>query len=222
MMKTRMFFLLVMAMCGIATAAAQEKERGIFLELNAGYSRNTYGCHAVAGTSGDYTIDYEFDAHRAGSGFALLAPAVGYRFDERWQVGAWAQFELESYYANYTAVGAFARYGFFNRRKWSLFVEGQVSCYIQGEHFLPVPASMIPEGGQVRLNADFDNHYAEAGFTFGASYALTRRLRAQVRYLYLGYSGAPAFHRSGGCWGDGDFVLDAGWNRLQVGLQYTF
>ncbi|WP_300905117.1 hypothetical protein [uncultured Alistipes sp.] len=81
---------------------------------------------------------------------------------------------------------------------------------------------MIPEGGQVRLNADFDNHYAEAGFTFGASYALTRRLRAQVRYLYLGYSGAPAFHRSGGCWGDGEFVLDAGWNRLQVGLQYTF
>ncbi|MDE7123017.1 MAG: hypothetical protein K2N93_01555 [Alistipes sp.] len=220
MMKTKMFFLFVLAVCGIATAAAQEKDRGIFLELNAGYSRNTYGCHAVAGPS--YTIDYEFDAERAGGGFALLAPAVGYRFDERWEVGVRAQFELESYYANYTAVGAFARYGFFNRRKWSLFVEGQVSCYIQGEHFLPVPASMIPEGGQVRLNADFDDRYAEAGFTFGASYALTRRLRAQVRYLYLGYSGAPAFHRSGGCWGDGEFVLDAGWNRLQVGLQYTF
>ncbi len=220
-MKKSIILSILSLLC-VVSGMAQTKDRGIFIELNAGYSRNTYGCHAVAGTSGDYTIDYEFDAHRAGGGFALLAPAVGYRFDERWQVGAWAQFELESYYANYTAVGAFARYGFFNRRKWSLFVEGQVSCYIQGEHFLPVPASMIPEGGQVRLNADFDNHYAEAGFTFGASYALTRRLRAQVRYLYLGYSGAPAFHRSGGCWGDGDFVLDAGWNRLQVGLQYTF
>ena len=43
-----------------------------------------------------------------------------------------------------------------------------------------------------------------------------------ARYLYLGYSDSPDYRRSGGCWGDGEFVLDAGWNRLQVGLRYTF
>lgn len=30
------------------------------------------------------------------------------------------------------------------------------------------------------------------------------------------------FRRSGGCRGDGGMVLDAGWNRLQSGLRYTF
>ncbi|MDE7123016.1 MAG: hypothetical protein K2N93_01550 [Alistipes sp.] len=182
-MKIRMFLLSLLAVCGIATVAAQEKERGVFAEMNFGYGRSR-------------------------GGYAVLTPAVGYRFAGNWSVGLRLQCEVDR---PYTALGAFAQYRFFSRPRFELFAEGQGSLFFANDAEADANP-LIPSS----------DGYAEAGVTFGASYAIVKRLRVQARYLYLGYSGSPAFRRSGACWGDNGMVLDAGWNRLQVGLQYTF
>ena len=59
MMKTKMFFLFVLAVCGIATAAAQVKERGVFVEMDFGYGA---------------PLD----------GYGIFTPTVGYRLTDRW------------------------------------------------------------------------------------------------------------------------------------------
>ena len=188
MMKTKMFFLFVLAVCGIATAAAQEKERGVFVEMDFGYGA---------------PLD----------GYGIFTPTVGYRLTDRWAVGLRASLETagDLMEGGFKSVGAVGQYRMLGVRRFSLFVEGQV-IYT----FAP---DMQMDGGSPRKVCD---DYAEAGFTLGGSCAMTRHLSLQARYLYLGYSGSPAFRRSGACWGDNGMVLDAGWNRLQVGLQYTF
>lgn len=182
-MKIRMFLLSLLVVCGIATVAAQEKERGVFAEMNFGYGRSR-------------------------GGYAVLTPAVGYRFAGNWSVGLRLQCEVDR---PYMAPGVFAQCRFFSRPRFELFAEGQGSLFFANDAEADANP-LIPSS----------DGYAEAGVTFGASYAIVKRLRVQARYLYLGYSGSPAFRRSGACWGDNGMVLDAGWNRLQVGLQYTF
>ena len=179
---------LVAAVCGVATAKAQVKERGVFVEMDFGYGA---------------PLD----------GYGIFTPTVGYRLTDRWAVGLRASFETagDLMEGGFKSVGAIGQYRMLGKRRFSLFVEGQAI-------YTFAPDEQMDGSGPRKVCDD----YAEAGFTLGGSCALTRRLSLQARYLYLGYSGSPAFRRSGGCWGDGDFVLDAGWNRLQVGLQYTF
>ncbi len=175
-------FAAAMLLCS-AAASAQNRDKGVFVEMDFGY-----------GATDD--------------GYALFAPSVGYRFANRWSAGFRVMFESEV--SDYTTLSWFGQYRLIDLRRFDVFAEGQVSYVIN-------PGKWDGPGS---LSAN--QNYAEAGVTFGASYRLWKGLRLTARYLYLGYSGSSPYRRSDGCWGDGGFVLDAGWNRLQVGLQYTF
>ncbi|WP_300905119.1 outer membrane beta-barrel protein [uncultured Alistipes sp.] len=190
---------------GFYAASAQDK--GFFVELSAGHNK------------------FAYDVYGGSNSHTFVTPAVGYRFANNWSVGVRVQLETKNYwdYENFTAIGVFGQYRFFNAGRLSLFAEAQLSCYMVEHDYV----KLLVSGGSVgEWAADHpeivSDNFAEAGFTFGASYRIWKGLAVTACYLYLGYSGSPAFRRSGGCWGDGDFVLDAGWNRLQVGLQYTF
>lgn len=180
----KLLLCIAIVVIGMVPAIAQDDPvKGVFAEMNFGYGRSR-------------------------GGYAVLTPAVGYRFAGNWSLGVRLQCEIDR---PYTALGAFAQYRFFNRPRFELFAEGQGSLFFANDAKADADPSIPSSDG-----------YGEVGVTFGASYAIVRRLRIQARYLYLGYSGTPAFRRSGGCWGDGGMVLDAGWNRLQVGLRYIF
>lgn len=201
------FASLIALLCGILPAAAQNHDKGLFVELNFGYARTSYH-------------DWDNNNH------ALIVPAIGYRFANNWSVGARMQFETKNYslaHEGFTTAAVFGQYRFLNLRRLSLFAEAAVSCSFVDHDY----SKILVDGGSqkewiARHPEYFSDTYAEAGVTFGASYRIWKGLRITARYLYLGYSGASAMRRSGGCWGDGNMILDAGWNRLQAGLQYTF
>ena len=100
-MKTKMFFLFVLAVCGIATAAAQVKERGVFVEMDFGYGA---------------PLD----------GYGIFTPTVGYRLTDRWAVGLRASFETagDLMEGGFKSVGAIGQYRMLGKRRLSLFVEG--------------------------------------------------------------------------------------------------
>lgn len=152
--------------------------------------------------------ELNFGYGRSRGGYAVVAPVLGYRFAGNWSVGARVQCETDR---PYTALGAFAQYRFFNRSRFELFAEGGGTLWFAKDMAADADPTLPRSDG-----------YSEAGVTFGASCRIWKGLAVTARYLYLGYSDSPDYRRSGGCWGDGEFVLDAGWNRLQVGLQYTF
>lgn len=179
---------IVIALLCVGRIAAQSEDKGIFVELNVGHGHDNPG--------------------HAGKSYAILTPALGYRFAGNWSVGARVQCEIGE---GYTTLGAFAQYRFLNRPRFDMFTEGVAAYTVMSGY-----DNALPPGS---VNTSYTQ--MEAGFTFGVSYALTERLRVQARYLYIGYDDVP-YGRGGACWGDGKFIVDANWRRLQVGLQYMF
>ncbi|WP_418986439.1 hypothetical protein [Bacteroides heparinolyticus] len=184
--KTLTVIALLSVFC-ITSVVAQTKERGLFVEMNAGFGN--------------------VERHR--SGYGLFVPRIGYQLGEKWAVGVKARFETSGS-KGYTAAGAYVQYAFWKKGKLKLFTEGELSYNVKRAECDFVLGRPTPR-----------KNYAEAGFTFGSSYALCRNLNVMARYLYIGYNDYPGA-REGAYIGNGRGIVDANWHRLQVGLQCIF
>lgn len=184
--KTLTVIALLSVFC-ITSVVAQTKERGLFVEMNAGFGN--------------------VERHR--SGYGLFVPRIGYQLGEKWAVGVKARFEASGS-KGYTAAGAYVQYAFWKKGKLKLFTEGELSYNVKRAECDFVLGRPTPR-----------KNYAEAGFTFGSSYALCRNLNVMARYLYIGYNDYPGV-REGAYIGNGRGIVDANWHRLQVGLQCIF
>ena len=91
-------FAAAMLLCS-AAASAQNWNKGPFVELSVG----------------DGVGD---------SGYTLIAPAVGYRFSNRWSAGFRMQFDTG---IDYNVFGLFGQYRLVDLRRFDVFAEGQVS-----------------------------------------------------------------------------------------------
>ncbi len=187
-MKTKTLTVIaLLSVFGITSVVAQTKERGLFVEMNAGFGN--------------------VERHR--SGYGLFVPRIGYQLGEKWAVGVKARFETSGS-KGYTAAGAYVQYAFWKKGKLKLFTEGELSYNVKRAECDFVLGRPTPR-----------KNYAEAGFTFGSSYALCRNLNVMARYLYIGYNDYPGV-REGAYIGNGRGIVDANWHRLQVGLQCIF
>lgn len=175
-MKFRFFLgALVLALLSATSLKAQD-ERGIFVEGVASYASMYF------------------------KNYAVLTPAVGYQFNDRWAAGFKVGFDTGDYgYVTYTP---FARFCFLTGSAFRMFVEGKLNF-----------ATCDVDGGQ--------GSYQEAGFSLGASYAVCPRLRLMAQYLFLGWSNDE---EKEGAWlgKHADFGLDANVRRFQLGLQFLF
>lgn len=182
-------------------ASAQNKEKGVFVEMNFGYCESRV---LVSGGNPGESLPYEH--------YMIYTPAVGYQINNRWAVGLKAQFERKSYkFENqYNAMSIYGQYRFFNRKWLKLFVEGSIS-----HGFVDKDQSIL-----------YPRDYTEAGFNLGVAVPIYRGLSFMARYLHVGYSDVePVFRRDfegSAYWGDGNWVVDGNLRRLSIGLQYRF
>lgn len=175
-MQFRKFLgVLTLALLSVISLKAQE-ERGIFVE-------------GVAALASEHTENY-----------AILTPAVGYQFNDRWALGFKMGFETANH--DYKYYTPFVRFSFLTGSAFRMFVEGKLNF-----------ASRQVDGGQCT--------YQEAGFSLGASYKVCPHLRVIAQYLFLGWSNDEDKY---GAWlgKHSGFALDANVYRAQLGLQFMF
>ena len=60
----------------------------------------------------------------------------------------------------------------------------------------------------------------EGGINPGASYSLNNHFSILLKYLFIGFNGED--RKSGAMIKSKNFIIDANWRRLQLGLQYIF
>ena len=134
----------------------------------------------------------------------VLYPSIGYQINSDWSLGIRTQIDFSD--INFIYLGGYVQYNFLKFNKLNLFSEGKISL------FYPIPG----------MRKDM-NRVTEVGVNLGASYELFKKLKLNLRYLYLGYCSMPYWDLN-----DryplrvGKFILSGSLPRLQVGLQYTF
>lgn len=174
-MKNKIVLLLLTTLFSFAAHAQRNTQKGLFVELTAGYSN----------------LDNEH--------FTVISPNIGYQFNRHWLAGMRIGFETRNHaFAIYTP---YVRYNYLLMPKWELFAEALTTLAIRNI-----------DGGQ--------SGYGEIGIGLGASYTLTRNVKAIGRYLFIGYSSRDA--RKQVYAGNGHFLLDANITRLQLGVQVRF
>ena len=100
-MKAKIISLFLMCLLSCAASAQQDVEKGIFAEVDAGYS-NLYN-----------------------DKFAVISPSVGYQFNKRFLAGMRVGFETRRY--GYTVFTPFVRYNYLSMARCKLFAEGQAN-----------------------------------------------------------------------------------------------
>lgn len=150
----------------------------------------------------------------------IITPRIGYRFNNKWEAGAIVKYHKVRAYSSLWAFGGYGqwtvlgvpRYGF------RLFVD--LSAYygsISGDY----DDDNIPSDSNT-----LDQKLFEAGFTPGVAYRIPNTpIDLTLRYLFIGINTADDFFfekGSHGCLGKGDWILDAGLRRLELGVAVNF
>lgn len=134
----------------------------------------------------------------------VLYPSIGYQINSDWSLGIRSQIDFSDF--DFSYMGGYIQYNFVKFNKTSLFSEGKVSV------FHPRPGKL----GKYE-------EVTEAGINFGISYEFIKKLKLNVRYLYLGYCSLPHWDQASRyILKEGKFIVSGSLPRLQVGLQYTF
>ena len=85
-MKTKLFFFTSLLLLSIATATAQTKEKGFFVEMNGGYGE-------VKTAFVSSTVENPLLFHLGYARYAVLTPSIGYQINRHWAAGFKIQFE---------------------------------------------------------------------------------------------------------------------------------
>lgn len=189
----RILFVVFFVHSAIFMSAGNPPEKGAVAEINFGLTR----------TSSNILIRNEIGM--------IVDGRVGYKLDKHWIAGAMIKYEnIKSPCRKFLGFGAYGHYRF-NRMKrlpLTFFIESYA----------------LYSTDRDRPYAPGDKNKVEVGFVPGLSYTIPKTpLDVKLRYLFIGYNNENKYLKSnGGCLGRGDWVIDAGLRRLELGLAVTF
>ena len=180
---------------------ATEPESGVTATLLLGLSQTHYGANQYH--------DSEFKV-----GF-MFTPRVGYRFNDRWEAGALFKYEKVADAATYYGFGAYGEYNYlrFADNRLRLFVDLQAYYSTGGR-----------DGYGDDLGFPGDKEPTEVGFVPGIAYRIHgSKVDLKLRYLFIGFNNNDRWYKDMGvCVGRGDWILDAGLRRLELGVAVNF
>ena len=105
-MSKRLSLFLFLFFCLPWLGHAQTKEKGFFVEFNAGHAHTDF-------------LDND-------GKYVNLSPRIGYRFNTDWAVGLKFNGEAKNDFA-YRTYGGYAQYTFFRKSVFNIFAEGEVT-----------------------------------------------------------------------------------------------
>ena len=188
----------------IVMAADKDNERGIVVGAGFGYTK--------------YMSVY------TGKNL-IISPRLGYRINGRSEAGVKYSLvkDLDDRNYNTHSFGGYFEYDLARYRSFSLFVDANATFYKKGRSLL-----------------GFKRNFKEFGVTPGISYSFAKiPLKINVRYLFIGFNDSPDlyithwgetenpprsnwFKDAPSCLDSGNWIIDAGLRRLEIGVSFTF
>lgn len=201
-MIKKIFILFLLSVFTFTVKAVEsESQSGVTATLLLGLSQTHYGANQYH--------DSEFKV-----GF-MFTPRVGYRFNDRWEAGALFKYEKVADAATYYGFGAYGEYNYlrFADNRLRLFVDLQAYYSTGGR-----------DGYGDDLGLPGDKQPTEVGFVPGIAYRIPgSKVDLKLRYLFIGFNNNDRWYKEmGGCVGRGDWILDAGLRRLELGVAVNF
>lgn len=185
-----------------SAAAENDSERGLTIEMGFSLSRTKgydydAGLYYTGGKNSDHIIA------------PMFIPRIGYRFNPQWTVGLM--------YINNTINDdrkdnhRYNSFGAFVERNCFSFVSGRISFFTDLQYLYNHTLS--------------GNNFTECGLVPGLAFHISGSpVDIKLRYLFVGFNDCHSYLKGewGGCLGRGNFILDAGLQRLQIGAALTF
>lgn len=205
-MKLSRFILVIWSLIlfGLfASAETKQDERGVVVDLSFGifHSDQKY-------TNYNQSITHD---HYCG---LIVAPRIGYKLNNKCTVGVMYKYQSFLEHANTMDYGMFGEYTVAGKSNqgFRVFVDMHgVYSHMKYDY----------DGGSVPEKNNW-----EVGFTPGMAFHIPRtRVDLLLRYLFVGFNSNKFYFVrkcAKGCLGGGDWILDAGLHRLQIGASVTF
>lgn len=195
-MRLQFIILIIMAVLYQQKAMAlQPTEQGITTGIYTGLNRWERADHNKVGFS--------------------VTPQIGYRFNSKWEAGAMFKFDHYSDLVNYYGIGAYGRYN------CVLTPNGAFRLFVDGQAYYSIGDYEKYYGGDLTDNSV---NPVEIGLTPGIAYRIHgSKVDLKLRYLFIGFNNNDRWYKEmGGCVGRGDWILDAGLRRLELGVAVNF
>ena len=151
----------------------------------------------------------------------IVAPRIGYRINNNWAVGALYKYKKILSGANIMDYGIFGQYTILGRpeKGFRLFTDLHVAYSKEHDSY---DSDSID--GPPLLDPRPDN--CEVGFTPGVAFRIpVIPVDILLRYLFIGFNNAEhnfVRYYSHCRLGGGDWIIDAGLHRLELGVSVTF
>lgn len=152
----------------------------------------------------------------------IVAPRIGYRINNNWAVGALYKYKKILSGANIMDYGIFGQYTILGRpeKGFRLFTDLQVAYSKEHDSY---DSDSIIDGPPLPYHRS-DNW--EVGFTPGVAFRIPGiPVDILLRYLFIGFNNAEhdfVRYYSHCRLGGGDWIIDAGLHRLELGVSVTF
>lgn len=201
-MIKKIFILFLLSVFTFTVKAVEsESLSGVTATLLLGLSQTHYGANQYH--------DSEFKV-----GF-MFTPRVGYRFNDRWEAGALFKYEKVADAATYYGFGAYGEYNYLR------FVDNRLRLFVDLQAYYSAGGR---DGYGDDLGAPEDKQPTEVGFVPGIAYRIPgSKVDLKLRYLFIGFNNNDRWYKEmGGCVGRGDWILDAGLRRLELGVAVNF
>lgn len=134
----------------------------------------------------------------------IYTPRIGYRFNADWEAGLFFRYDKNKA-VDCKGYGAFAEYSFV---RWA---SGHLRVFADG---------------LISYNKDdYDRDFVEVGFTPGIAFNIPHTpVDIKLRYMFIGFDSDHYLRKEvGGCLGHrGNWVIDAGLRRLELGVAVNF
>lgn len=153
----------------------------------------------------------------------IVAPRIGYRINNNWEVGTLYKYKKIMRDVNIMDYGIFGQYTILGRHEkgFRLFTDLQVAYSKLHDHYVhdesPFDGPFPP---------DPRSYNWEVGFTPGVAFRIPGiPVDILLRYLFIGFNNAEhdfVRYYSHCRLGGGDWIIDAGLHRLELGVSVTF
>ena len=192
--------LLIFCMAIPAMQMQASEEKGLTVGLGLGLS---YANHDMYNTEDHVGM--------------IAVPKVGYRLNPRWEVGGMVKYENASTtFDSYIGIGPYSEYTF------ATTAEGNLRFFARAQAVLSIDASE-------NYNADIDSPDSKGcpfdiGLTPGVAYRIPGSpVDLKLTYLFIGFNNNDRWYKElGGCLGRGNWIIDAGVRRLEIGATVQF
>lgn len=152
------------------------------------------------------------DTHHFGNGkkshhiFLMGSVRAGYRITPDFEAGIVVGVRDDEGSSSLLSGGIYGEYCF--KRA------GQFRMFVDGDFIAILPHNYYSEAGK---------EGCEFGFRPGIAYKFKNvPIELKLRYLFIGFNNTSRGFRTDACLGRGDWIVDAGLNRLEIGASVTF